>query len=118
MAGSPPVTSSSGTSWVSPSWVAARRNLGKGLALIGFSAVASSAAMAWIRSKALQADRSLPEEFVLELDMERLRVVEKLDTSPLAIIRGDAASQVRNRGQDTDRTPRLLQSSGGVQRHR
>ena len=70
--------------------------------------------MAWIRSKALQADRSLPEEFVLELDMERLRVVEKLDTSPLALIRGDAASQVGNRDQDPGRTPRLSPSSGGM----
>lgn len=41
----------------------------------------------------LQADKQLPDEFVLEIDLQRLQLVEQLSQDPLAILQG-AARQV------------------------
>lgn len=44
--------------------------------------------------RALQADKQLPSEFVLELPLDRLHVVDAVNPSPLALLRGDV-NQVR-----------------------
>jgi len=77
-------------------FLATKRGVGRGLALMGLGAVASSAALAWSRYQAQQADQKLPAEFVLEMDLERLKVVEKVDTSPLAMLKGESGTQVCN----------------------
>ncbi|KAJ9516520.1 hypothetical protein QJQ45_011128 [Haematococcus lacustris] len=59
---------------------------------------------------AAQADKQLPEEFVVELDLERLRVVEQASSplaDPLALIRGGGAGKVELR-----RVVRGLQLAG------
>ena len=90
-----PATTAAGTvPWLSATWTATKRTSLRGFALLGVSAAASSAALAWMRHKAHQADRTLPEEFVLEIDLERLRVVEKADASPLALLQGGSGNQV------------------------
>jgi protease-4 len=66
-----------------------RKGLGRGLAFFGAGAVLSSAALAVTRWQAARADRQLPLEYVLELPLDRLHVVECLDPSPLALLRGD-----------------------------
>jgi len=40
-----------------------------------------------------QADKQLPDEFVLEVDLQRLELVEQLPSDPLAVLKG-AARQV------------------------
>ncbi|KAG1669319.1 hypothetical protein FOA52_014881 [Chlamydomonas sp. UWO 241] len=75
-------------------WAAGRSFGGRGLALLGASALASSAATAYVRYRARTADAGLPEEFVLEIDLALVKLVEKADASPLALLRGDAARQV------------------------
>ena len=67
---------------------AAKRNSGRGFALAGMSAVASSMAVAWVRYRAQQADRKLPTEFVLEVDLERLKVTQQVNRQQrLTVIR-------------------------------
>eukprot|EP00955_Chlamydomonas_euryale_P077043 362848-Chlamydomonas_euryale.AAC.1 len=76
-------------------WGAAKTYSGRGLTLFGASALLSAAGSAYVRYRARTADAGLPEEFVLELDLARLRLVDKVDASPLALLRGEAAAQVR-----------------------
>ncbi|GAX80980.1 hypothetical protein CEUSTIGMA_g8415.t1 [Chlamydomonas eustigma] len=75
-------------------WSSTKKNGLRGLALVGMGAIGSSASLAYIRYQAQKADQSLPSEFVLELNLEKLRIVEKAETSTLAILRGDAANQM------------------------
>jgi hypothetical protein len=42
----------------------------------------------------LQAERSLPDEFLLEVDLERLRLVEVKQPTLQALLQGEAANQV------------------------
>lgn len=56
-------------------------------------ALLSSATLAAARWKASQADKTLPEEFLLEIDLEKLNLVETLPSNPLAFL-GEAQSQV------------------------
>ncbi|KAJ9516553.1 hypothetical protein QJQ45_015110, partial [Haematococcus lacustris] len=117
-----------------------RKVAGRGLAVLGAGALASSLALAVARWQAArpspawqpshqasyplagivmaaaavvvaaQADKQLPEEFVVELDLERLRVVEQASSplaDPLALIRGGGAGKVELR-----RVVRGLQLAG------
>ncbi|KAG2438620.1 hypothetical protein HXX76_005169 [Chlamydomonas incerta] len=67
----------------------ARKGLGRGLAWAGGAAVVSSLAVVAARYQASRADRQLPGEFVLELPLDRLHLVDAVDPSPLALLRGD-----------------------------
>ncbi|KAL6759914.1 signal peptide peptidase [Haematococcus lacustris] len=87
-----------------------RKVAGRGLAILGAGALASSLALAVARWQAARADKQLPEEFVVELDLERLRVVEQASSplaDPLALIRGGGAGKVELR-----RVVRGLQLAG------
>ncbi|GFR43286.1 hypothetical protein Agub_g4351, partial [Astrephomene gubernaculifera] len=66
-----------------------RKSLGRGLAFVGAGAVLSSLAVVAARYQAAKAERQLPSEFVLELPLERLRLVDCLSGGPLALLRGD-----------------------------
>ncbi|KAF5829926.1 peptidase family S49-domain-containing protein [Dunaliella salina] len=89
-----------------------RKTLGRGLAFLGAGAVLNQAAASYIQYKALQADKQLPEEFVLEVDLQRLKVVEQLPTDPLAALRG-AARQV-----ELQRVVRALDTAAADERVR
>lgn len=75
-------------------WTTTKRTLGRGLALLGVGALATGVLHAWVGYQARVADRKLADEFVLELDLEQYRVVEKADVSLMALLSGGAAKQV------------------------
>ncbi|GLI70243.1 hypothetical protein VaNZ11_015089, partial [Volvox africanus] len=66
-----------------------RKGVGTGLAFAGAGALLSSALLAAARYRASQADAQLPNEYVLEVPLDRLRVVDVINTSPLAVLTGD-----------------------------
>ncbi|KAG2502113.1 hypothetical protein HYH03_000605 [Edaphochlamys debaryana] len=86
-----PASGSPSSAWATMAELgkAVKKGGGRGLALVGAGAVAGSVAMAVARYQAAKVDRSLPSEFVLELPLDRLHVVDAVDTSPLALLRGD-----------------------------
>mmetsp|Transcript_34336 Transcript_34336/g.86829 ORF Transcript_34336/g.86829 Transcript_34336/m.86829 type:complete len:813 (-) Transcript_34336:265-2703(-) len=85
---------------VTPALASVRKGVGRGLAFLGAGAVVSSLALAAARYQALKADRQLPDEFVLEVDLERLELTEALPSGPLApleLLRGGANRKVELR---------------------
>ncbi|KXZ45812.1 hypothetical protein GPECTOR_50g606 [Gonium pectorale] len=78
------------SSW-STALEAVRKNLGRGLAFVGAASVLGSAAVAAARFQAARAERQLPSEFLLELPLDRLHVVDALTGGPLALLRGDVS---------------------------
>mmetsp|Transcript_15615 Transcript_15615/g.41157 ORF Transcript_15615/g.41157 Transcript_15615/m.41157 type:complete len:828 (+) Transcript_15615:104-2587(+) len=96
-----------------PPWMPRiRRTLGRGLAFLGAGALLNQAAASYIQYKALQADKQLPEEFVLEVDLQRLKIVEQLPTDPFAALKG-AARQV-----ELQRVVRALDTAAADERVR
>ncbi|KAG2435583.1 hypothetical protein HYH02_011876 [Chlamydomonas schloesseri] len=88
-AGAAAAGASSWTSSLGTRLEVARKGLGRGLAWAGGAAVVSSLAVVAARFQATRADRQLPSEFVLELPLDRLHVVDAVDPSPWALLRGD-----------------------------
>ncbi|GIM09383.1 hypothetical protein Vretimale_13251 [Volvox reticuliferus] len=85
-----------------------RKGVGTGLAFAGAGALLSSALLVAARYRASQADAQLPSEFVLEVPLDRLRVVDAINASPLAVLTGDinqvelpqVVSALRNAAKD------------------
>jgi hypothetical protein len=70
--------------------------------LLPYLSITNTPITSWPPPSPLQAERSLPDEFLLELDLERLRVVEVKQPTLQALLQGEAANQVRALGGGGD----------------
>lgn len=59
-----------------------------------------------------QADKQLPSEFVLELPLDRLHVVDAVNPSPLALLRGDINQVGQERNQERQECTGVIAALG------